>query len=365
MTSASEVPMIMTSDSEVPVMMAAENADGQPKPWVKPLFAVTLLVAALGGCAFILQHDDAQTSGLIDAVDLGETCPNTCHGNDCNFWNGHGYSCHDLENIYGCHCTGCSACGGCPATCHGQTCEFWQHRGYHCDALENKYGCDCSQCTCGSTPSPDPAPRPAPGPSPSGSCEPIKPTHHYPLPSNTYTAGLPSPIVAKPSGMTMCEVQQLQDDCVEKINSFRAGTPFSDGRTRDHGHLSPLTKSADDFSKCMNEKALSDLEYAHHKNMGCGHYSMSLTCGLDLFAGAENSCCPRNCRTYASCKRALFNCLQSMWDEGQIVLDTGSIKWTMETGHYWNMIGDRTHVGCGFGFDSQGKMLATQNFYSD
>lgn len=162
----------------------------------------------------------------------------------------------------------------------------------------------------------------------------------------------------------MCEVQQLQDDCVAQINRYRAGAKFTDGRKRDHGTLSALNKARPDFSKCMNEKALSDLYYSEHQGQGCGHFTMSLDCGLQLSGGrAENSCCPRKCTDYKSCKSVQEGCLQQMWDEGQIVLDTGSVEWSMSTGHYWNMIGKYGTVGCGLGFDSQGNMLATQNFY--
>jgi len=53
-----------------------------------------------------------------------------------------------------------------------------------------------------------------------------------------------------------------------------------------------------------------------------------------------------------------------MWDEGKIVLDTGSTKWSMATGHYWNMLSKSEFATCGFGFDSQGRMLTTQTFFS-
>jgi len=196
-----------------------------------------------------------------------------------------------------------------------------------------------------------------------GACTGIKPTHHYPLPGKRYTKGLPSPMVAHPSSMTMCQVQQLQDDCVNQINKFRAGAPFSDGRKRPHGTLAALKLEPQNFSKCMNEKATSDLYYSVHKNKGCGHFSMSLDCGLKRFVPAENSCCPRNCKTYASCKNVLFDCLKQMWDEGKIVLDTGNTKWTPNTGHYLAMVNAKSTVACGFGFDSKGKMLATQNLF--
>jgi len=198
-------------------------------------------------------------------------------------------------------------------------------------------------------------------PSLAGSCSGIEPTHHYSLPGETYTHGLPSPLVAHPSGMTMCDVETLQQDCVEQINAFRAGAPFSDGRSRDHGHRDPLQLAPEDFRKCMNEKASSDQLYSVHKGAGCGHWTFGLDCGQNRFVGGENSCCERYCDSYDDCKQTLIGCLQSMWDEGMIVLDTGNTDWGMDTGHYWNMIGDAEYVACGFGFDSDGGMWATQN----
>lgn len=230
-------------------------------------------------------------------------------------------------------------------------------------------------------------------------CSGIEPTNHYPLPppeegtwshgtwriNPTYTEGLPSPLVAHPSGMTMCDVEKLQRDCVEQINVFRAGAPFSDGRSRDHGHLDPLQLAPEDFRKCMNEKASSDQLYSAYKGQeeedpdaawfatgGCGHYTFGLDCGLNRFAGGENSCCSNKCDSYDDCKQKLLACLQGMFDEGMVVLDTGSTdcQYTDACGHYWNMVGmipglDYKYAACGFGFDSDGGMLATQNFLPD
>jgi len=194
-------------------------------------------------------------------------------------------------------------------------------------------------------------------------CSGIEPTSHYPLPGKDYTQGLPSPLVAHPSGMTMCDVERLQQDCVEQINVFRAGAPFSDGRHRDHGHLDPLQLAPEDFRKCMNEKASSDQLYSVHKGAGCGHWSFGLSCEQDRWVSGENSCCPRSCGSYDDCRQTLIGCLQQMWDEGKIVLDTGNTEWGTSTGHYWNMLGNAKYAACGFGFDSDGGMLATQNFF--
>jgi hypothetical protein len=155
-------------------------------------------------------------------------------------------------------------------------------------------------------------------------------------------------MVAKPGKMTVCELKQLQDDCVAQINKYRATL-----------HKSSLQKPSVDYRKCLNEKALSGLYYAEHKKKGCSRFPLSLDCGMKIGGlKAENSCCPRQCTSYDSCKKVLLGCLKEFWDE------RGKRQgWTAQTQHYLTMIGDHTKVGCGFGFDSHGKMLATQVFY--
>uniref|UniRef100_A0A7S0AW55 Uncharacterized protein n=1 Tax=Pyrodinium bahamense TaxID=73915 RepID=A0A7S0AW55_9DINO len=197
----------------------------------------------------------------------------------------------------------------------------------------------------------------------SGVCPDTRPTKHYPLPSKTMRNGLPSGGAKLGSQMSPCDLHELQDYCVSKINEYRAGKPFSDGRTRNHGSKKPLRNPNTPYLQCMNQKALSDLKYAK-SGAGCGHHTFHEDCGLGSGAGAENSCCPRRCTSKAECKRTLDGCLQQMWDEGQIVLDTGSTKWNLQTGHYWNMLTDADYVACGFGFLEDGSMLASQQFLS-
>ena len=36
----------------------------------------------------------------------------------------------------------------CPDTCYGTTCAYWEGAGYSCSALEDTYGCDCGGCGC-------------------------------------------------------------------------------------------------------------------------------------------------------------------------------------------------------------------------
>ena len=73
-----------------------------------------------------------------------------------------------LENSYGCDCAGCGCQTGpptpeptvaasCPSTCYGATCAYWESVGYSCSTLENSYGCDCAGCGCQTAhPTPEP-----------------------------------------------------------------------------------------------------------------------------------------------------------------------------------------------------------------
>lgn len=240
----------------------------------------------------------------------------------------------------------------CPPTCNGNTCNYWKKEGYSCSRVEMKWGCDCTGCSC-STKYQSPSPLPTPRPAPSSGCDAIKATSYYPLPSDVYTKGIPPPLLATPNTMTMCDVQKLQDDCVAKINHYRKA-----------GLKSSLNKAPVSFSKCMNERAVSDLYYAEHKGKGCDKFTMSLDCGLKISGRrGENSCCLQKCTSYDSCKSALFSCFKGFWDEHKLLIDSGNFTWTKKTHNYWNVVGDYRTVGCGFGFDSHGNMLAKQTFY--
>lgn len=179
--------------------------------------------------------------------------------------------------------------------------------------------------------------------------------------SKTYTQGVPAGYRPLASNMTVCELYQLQQYCVTFINTFRAGKPFSDGRSRDHGTIAPLALLDTPFLQCHNEKSLSDLVFA--STAGCAHSTAGAACpGIGATAGTENSCCTRSCTTLASCQKTLDGCLTQMWDEGKIVLDTGSTTWTMATGHYWNMLAGNL-LTCGFAWNDKNQIVMTQNFY--
>lgn len=195
-------------------------------------------------------------------------------------------------------------------------------------------------------------------------CPDTRPTGYFsasPPTSASYTQGLPAGFVALPTGMTTCQLHELQTYCTTKINQYRANTiKFSDGRSSNQGVKPPLQTLNTPQLKCHNEKALTDNKYS--ATAGCGHWTAGFNCGLGGTAGTENSCCLRSCSTLATCQSTLDGCLQQMWDEGQIVLDTGA-GWNLQTGHFYNMISNTAYLTCGFGWNSNNGVYMTQNFW--
>ena len=66
--------------------------------------------------------------GSCDGTVQESGCDLTCYGND-----------------YG-DCDDFGGGGDCDDTCYDYSCDYWVEDGYTCDELENDYGCDCSGC---------------------------------------------------------------------------------------------------------------------------------------------------------------------------------------------------------------------------
>jgi len=200
-----------------------------------------------------------------------------------------------------------------------------------------------------------------------GTCPDLQPKGYY-ADGTTWVAGIPDGYVGFSSGMTACELNDLNAYCVEELNNYRAHKyKFTDGRERwaDEGTISALSTPNNPALQCHNTMALSDLKI-FNDGAGCGHPTSNLKCedhyGIKgAGVGVENSCCTRSCTTLDQCKSTLKGCLQAMYDEGEIVLDTGS-GWSDETGHYYNMVGTSAFATCGFGFDSNNQVVMTQKF---
>jgi len=199
-----------------------------------------------------------------------------------------------------------------------------------------------------------------------GTCPDLQPKGYY-ADGTTWVAGIPDGYAGFSSGMTACELNDLNAYCVEELNNYRAHKyKFSDGRERwaAEGTISALSTPNNPALQCHNTMALSDLKI-FNDGAGCGHPTSNLKCedhyGIKGPGRTENSCCTRSCTTLDQCKSTLKGCLQAMYDEGEIVLDTGS-GWSEETGHYYNMVGNSAFATCGFGFDSNNQVVMTQKF---
>eukprot|EP00455_Lapot_gusevi_P051328 TRINITY_DN7620_c0_g1_i2.p1 TRINITY_DN7620_c0_g1~~TRINITY_DN7620_c0_g1_i2.p1 ORF type:complete len:189 (-),score=46.58 TRINITY_DN7620_c0_g1_i2:19-525(-) len=99
---------------------------------------------------------------------------------------------------------------------------------------------------------------------------------------------LPTGYVTSPPGFSICDLYQLQNYCVMKINEYRVNLyPFSDGRYSNHNlGIGNLTLLDSPFLQCHNEKALSDL-MKDNSGAGCGHYTAGANCGFGGTAGTE------------------------------------------------------------------------------
>ena len=99
--------------------------------------------------------DCASTTTTTPPVDCATTT--LCLEMDCQTVSDEsGLSFYDLEEMYGCDCTGCAACD--PEGCEGYSCDDWQDffdgipGGFvTCDALEDQMGCNCHGCSCSTT----------------------------------------------------------------------------------------------------------------------------------------------------------------------------------------------------------------------
>merc|ERR1740138_717811 len=136
---------------------------------------------------------------------------------------------------------------------------------------------------------------------------------------------------------------------------YRSGAlKFSNGATDSNvvaglSLLSELTGN----NQCSSHQTLGDHVRAGSLGWGCsGAHFTAFSCGN----GAQNSCCSWSKETtYSGVKQKLFDCLQSMWDEGIHPGQKGHWE-TMRSTSY-------TYASCGFAWDQDGKMNMNQDFY--
>lgn len=192
---------------------------------------------------------------------------------------------------------------------------------------------------------------------------------YYPAKGSALVEGLPNDnYVSRPATLSVCELEKLHTECVARINKYRSGAlKFSDGTDDSNvvAGLQPLAE-ATGMNECSSQQALGDLFYNVENGGGCaGAHHTAGSCPSKN-GWAQNSCCARGggsfssnrvIATYEDVRDELFDCLQSMWDEG---INPG-IK-----GHWETMRSPNYQVAhCGFAFTASGRLMANQDFARD
>jgi hypothetical protein len=179
--------------------------------------------------------------------------------------------------------------------------------------------------------------------------------------SSTLHLGLPpGNYVELPSALTHSQLDQLQQDCIDRINAYRSGAlKFSNG-TSDPGVPKPALTHLMGADVCSTDQALGDL-YVNNGAGGCaGAHTNAFSCPFSGHAG-QNTCCSRSGSTYSAIQSQLYNCLQQMWDEGTELPD--NTAYSSAVGHWYNMRNSQFgYASCGFAFSSANVVWMNQDF---
>lgn len=176
---------------------------------------------------------------------------------------------------------------------------------------------------------------------------------------------------SRPKTISVCELEQLQHDCVDRINMYRSGALlFSDG-TEDANVKAflcePLIHATGNV-RCSSAAAMGDLHYNVLNNPGAdgcvGAHKNAFVCDWKRRA-SQNACCARGdgawgrfdrakYLTYALVRPEMNKALQTMWDEG---IKDG------KKGH-WETMRSTTfrYVQCGFAWTKTGRVVINQDF---
>lgn len=176
----------------------------------------------------------------------------------------------------------------------------------------------------------------------------------------TFTMGLPTGYRRLPTGLTYTQLAQLQRDCVDRINQYRAGMlRFSNG-TADPGVPRTALNHLQGNNACSSAQAVGDMVINNGAGGCAGAHATSFNCPWSGSVG-QNTCCMRTGSNYSDIRSQLYSCLQSMWDEG--IGMPSNATFTAANGHWFNMRSSAfTQVSCGFGFDDRGRVWMNQDF---
>lgn len=180
-----------------------------------------------------------------------------------------------------------------------------------------------------------------------------------------YIAGLPpanaKTYVTLPGTLTPCDLETLQNACIDRINQYRNGTlRFTNGQA-DPGVPKPRLNHNTNNNRCANAMAFGDL-WSNGGAGGCtaGHKNAFACPGSN---SGQNSCCYRSGTTVTAIQNQLFGCLQQMWDEGQGLADNAAF--TSANGHWYNMrANNNIWASCSFAFTSDGGLWMNQDFFT-
>ncbi|MBL8685128.1 MAG: hypothetical protein JNK05_38480 [Myxococcales bacterium] len=177
---------------------------------------------------------------------------------------------------------------------------------------------------------------------------------------STFTAGVPSGFVRLPAGLTYTQLGQLHQDCIDRINQYRAGTiRFSNGSS-DPGVPRTALNHLMGNNACSTAQALGDMVVNGGAGGCAGAHTTSFSCPWTGTVG-QNTCCMRSGATYAEIRAQMYSCLQLMWDEG--IGMPSNAAYTSANGHWYNMRNSAfTQVSCGFAFDNRGRVWMNQDF---
>lgn len=179
----------------------------------------------------------------------------------------------------------------------------------------------------------------------------------------TFHAGLPPDsngrtYVTKPPQLDYCELEQLSQYCVDRINLYRAGTlRFSDNSV-DPGIPRPALQYAKSSASCSSSQAFGDLLGS---TGGCSNaHANAFACPGQ--GSNQNACCLRTGMTFSQIKRALDGCFQQMWDEG--IGLASNAGYNNANGHWYAMrSSDNKWASCGFAYSTNGGLWMNQDFF--
>jgi len=132
--------------------------------------------------------------------------------------------------------------------------------------------------------------------------------------SKVYHDGLPPEsfgrsYVTIPGQLSHCELEQLSQYCIDRINNYRTGVLKFTGGTSDPGVPKPVMTQAKGYVSCSSAQAFGDMAGS---SGGCANAHANFG---GCRGSGQNSCCFRSGTSLDVIKSSLNGCLQQMWDE--------------------------------------------------